>query len=212
MFGIYFEDRYDAAQQLLPLLEKFKDDPNTILLAIPRGALEMGNFFRDKLRIPLDIVVTKKIGAPDNEEYAVGSVAPDGSMQVDSSVISSLRIPQKYLDMKAQELKKLIDERYKAYRGTSILPDLKNKTVIIIDDGIATGFTTLAAVQYVKTQKPHKVILAVPVAAPDSFKKLQKEVDEIICLKTPWNFSAVGQFYKNFPQVSDKEAKELLHF
>lgn len=207
-----FKDRHDAARQLLPKLEEYKGDKNTILLAIPRGALEMGAVLRDELELPLDIVVTKKIGAPGNDEYAIGSVGPDGSYDINREVVEEYGIPDTYTKGEAKRLQHVIKRRYEDYRGNKPLPKLKNKIVIVVDDGIATGFTTLAAVRYIKSQKPKKVILAVAVSAPDSYRKLKKEVDELICLDLPDDFMAVGQFYQNFPQVSDEEAKNLLGF
>lgn len=205
-----FEDRQDAARKLLPELEKYKGQKDTLLLAIPRGALEMGAVLRDELKIPLDIVVTKKIGAPGNEEFAIGVVGPDGNYTYDEEVLNSYNIPLSYIEDEAKRLQHVIKRRYEDYRGDPQPPDLKGKTCIIIDDGIATGNTTKAAAQYLKRQKAAKVVLAVPVAAPDSAEKLEKEVDEFICLSRPFGFFAVGQFYRNFPQVSDEEAKELL--
>ncbi len=212
MFGKLYKDRYDAARKLIPKLEKYKGDKDAIILAIPRGALEMGVVLRDKLGLPLDIVVTKKIGAPGNEEYAIGSVGPDGSVQANKEVVASYGIPQSYIDDEAKRLQHVIRRRYEEYRGDPTPPDLKGKTVIVVDDGIATGFTTLAAVQYIRKQNPQKIVLAVPVAATDSHKKLEKEVDEMICLDVRSDFFAVGQFYQNFSQVEDEEAKRLLNF
>jgi len=214
MFGSkMYKDRYDAAKQLLPELEKYKGKKDVMILAIPRGALEMGAFLRDELKLPLDIVVTKKIGAPGNEEYAIGSVGPDGSVQVNEDVVASYGIPQSYIQDEAKRLQHVIKRRYEEYRaGDPTPPDLKDKVVIVVDDGIATGFTTLAAVQYIRKQKPKKIILAVPVAAADSHAKLKKEVDEMICPEVRSDFFAVGQFYETFNQVSDEEAKKLLDF
>lgn len=205
-----FKDRQDAAEQLIPKLEKYKGNKDAIILAIPRGALEMGAFLRDKLDLPLDIVVTKKIGAPGNEEYAIGVVGPDGEKQVNKGVISMYGIPQEYIDDEARRLKHVIKRRYEDYRGDPNPPDLKDKICIVIDDGIATGFTTFAAVQYIRRQKPKKIVLAVPVSAVDSYEKLKKEVDEMICLSVREDFFAVGQFYDIFGQVEDEEAIKLL--
>jgi len=205
-----FKDRVDAAHQLAAKLQEYKGDKNAILLAIPRGALQLGAVLRDELKIPLDIVVTKKIGAPGNEEYAIGSVAPDGSVDVNQEAVSMYGIPESYIKDEAQRLKHVIKRRYEEYRGSPELPNLKNKIVIVVDDGIATGFTTRAAVRYIRSQKPKKIVLAVPVSAVDSAEKLKKEVDEFICLETPEDFYAVGQFYEIFPQVEDEEAKRLL--
>lgn len=210
MFGKMYKDRVDAAKKLLPKLKKFKDDKDAVILAIPRGALELGAVLRDKLGIPLDIVVTKKIGAPGNDEYAIGSVGPDGKASVNESVIAEMGIPEKYIDEKSAELKKMIRERYVDYRGDPEPPDLKGKTVIVVDDGIATGFTILAAVKYIRSKKPKKIVVAVPVSARDSYEKLKAEVDEMICPDVPMFFAAVGQFYDVFREVTDEEAKKLL--
>jgi len=212
MFNKLFKDRYDAAHQLIPELKKYKGDKDAILLAIPRGALEMGAVLRDELKISLDIVVTKKIGAPGNEEYAIGSVGPDGSVQVNEDVIASYGIPSSYIQDEAKRLQHVIKRRYEDYRGDPKPPNLKDKIVIVVDDGIATGFTTLAAVQYIRKQKPKKIVLATPVSAVDSYEKLKKEVDEMICLDVRSDFFAVGQFYQVFNQVEDDEAKKLLDF
>lgn len=207
-----YKDRFDAARQLIPKLKKYKGGKNTILLAIPRGALVIGAVLRDELNIPLDIVVTKKISAPGNEEYAIGSVGPDGSIQTNLEVISAYGIPQTYIDEEAKRLQHIIQRRYQEYRDNPIPPDLKGKIVIVIDDGIATGFTASAAIQSIRKQKPQKIILAIPVAASDSYEKLKKEVDELICLEIRDDFYAVGQFYQIFEQVDDQKAKELLNF
>ena len=214
MFGAkMYKDRIDAARQLLPKLEKYKGKKDTLILAIPRGALEMGAVLRDELKIPLDIVVTKKIGAPGNEEYAIGSVAPNGNVEINQEIIASYGIPPSYIQDEAQRLQHVIKRRYEDYRGGDPNPpDLKGKVVIVVDDGIATGFTTLAAIKYIRTQKPKKIILATPVAATDSYDKLEEEVDEMICPEVRSDFYAVGQFYEVFNQVSDEEAKKLLDF
>lgn len=205
-----FKDRQDAAEKLIPKLEKYKGNKDAIILAIPRGALEMGAVLRDKLNLPLDIVVTKKIGAPGNEEYAIGVVGPDGESQINEGVVRMYGIPKSYIDDEAQRLKHAIKRRYEDYRGDPNPPDLKNKICIVVDDGIATGFTTLAAIQYIRRQKPEKIVLAVPVSAVDSHDKLKKEVDEMICLSVREDFFAVGQFYETFGQVEDDEAIKLL--
>jgi len=205
-----FKDRIDAAQQLLPKLEKYKGNKDAIILAIPRGALEMGAVLRDKLNLPLDIVVTKKIGAPGNEEYAIGVVGPDGKKQINKDATQMYGIPDEYINDEAKRLQHVIKRRYEDYRGDPTPPDLKNKICIVVDDGIATGFTTLAAIQYIRRQKPEKIVLAVPVSAIDSHDKLKKEVDEMICLSIREDFFAVGQFYDYFAQVEDDEAIKLL--
>lgn len=205
-----FENRPSAAEKLIPALKKYAGDKNAIILAIPRGALEIGEVLRDKLKLPLDIVVTKKIGAPGNEEFAIGVVGPDGKYSCSESVLATYKIPISYVEDEAQRLKHVIKRRYEDYRGSPTPPDLKGKTCIIVDDGIATGHTAEAAVDYLKRQGAKKIVLAVPVSAADSAARLEKKVDEFICLERPEDFYAVGQFYSDFPQVSDEKAKEIL--
>jgi len=205
-----FEDRRKAAEKLSEALKEYKGNKDAIILAIPRGALEIGEVLREKLELPLDIVVTKKIGAPGNEEFAIGVVGPDGQYSCNEDVLATYGIPMSYVKEEAERLKHVIKRRYEDYRGSATPPDLKGKTCIIVDDGIATGHTTEAAVQYLRRQKAKKIVLAVPVSAVDSAARLEKEVDEFICLERPRDFFAVGQFYDIFPQVSDEEAKEIL--
>ena len=206
-----FTDRRQAAERLADALKKYKDDKNAVLLAIPRGALEIGEVLRNKLNLPLDIVVTKKIGAPGNEEFAIGVVDPEGNTICNEDNIAAYGIPMSYVQDEAQRLKHVIKRRYEDYRGSAEPPEVKGKICIVIDDGIATGHTTEAAVQYLKHQKAGKVVLAVPVSASDTAEKLKKEADEFICLEKPSDFYAVGQFYENFPQVSDEEAIRILN-
>ena len=207
-----YKNREDAARRLLPDIGKYKNHKNAVILAIPRGALEIGAVLRDSLNIPLDIIVTKKISAPGNEEYAIGSVSPDGSVQVDQNAIMAYGIPQSYINNEAERLTRMIRRRYEEYRGDPEPPDLKGKVVIVTDDGIATGFTVMAAIRYVRKQNPKKIILVAPVSASDSYEKLKKETDEIICPAVREDFFAVGQFYETFDQVSDEDAKKLLDF
>jgi len=205
-----YEDRKDAAEKLIPALEKYKGAKDAVILAIPRGALEIGEVLREKLNLPLDIVVTKKIGAPGNEEFAIGVVDPDGNFTYNQEVAATYSIPLSYIKEEAERLKHVIKRRYEDYRGSPTPPDLKGKICIVVDDGIATGHTTEAAVKYLRHQKANKIVLAVPVSAVDSAARLEKEVDEFICLERPLDFYAVGQFYADFPQVSDEEAKKIL--
>ncbi len=203
-----FQNRRDAAEKLAATLRRYAGNPGAILLAIPRGALEIGAILREQLKLPLDIVVTKKIGAPGNEEFAVGAVDPEGEVTENPQAYG---LPQGYLKEEAERLKHVIKRRYREYRGDRPLPELKNKIVILVDDGIATGLTTQAALRYITRQKPQKIVVAVPVCAADTAERMKKEVDEWICLEEPEDFYAVGQFYQNFPQVSDEEAKKLLN-
>ncbi len=139
-------------------------------------------------------------------------MAPDGSVELNREAVDSYGIPPHYIEGEAERLKHVIRRRYEDYRGDPTPPNLKGKIAIVVDDGIATGFTTQAAIHYIRRQKPKKIVLAVPVSARDSYEKLKPLVDELICLGTPSDFYAVGQFYETFNQVEDKQAKKLLAF
>lgn len=203
-----FKDRFDAAEKLAPLLEKYKADPSAILAAIPRGAVELGSVLSQKLDLPLTVIITKKIGAPGNPEYAIGAVAPDGEVILNPDAKGL--VSGEYLASESKRLFEEIRKKYLAFTGSESPPDVAGKTVIILDDGIATGSTVLAAIKYLKRAGAKKIIVAVPVAATDSLKKIQAEADETICLHTPDWFAAVGQFYENFRQVEDNEVIKML--
>jgi putative phosphoribosyl transferase len=205
-----FKDRIDAAEKLLPHLKKYASAKDTIIAAIPRGSLQMGFELHKELNLPLDIVVTKKIPYPGNEEYAIGSIGPGGEVLLNKNEIGYSQISDEYLKKQKEELTAEIKKRYALYRGTPEIPSFKGKTVILIDDGIATGFTMKAAVEYLKHTQAAKIVVAVPVSAVDAAHEIKELADEFICLDTPAFFYAVGQFYENFPQVSDEEAKKYL--
>ena len=218
-----YQNRIEAAQRLLPLLKKYSDAPDTVVLAIPRGALQIGAVLARELHLPLDIVVTKKIPAPGNEEYAIGAIAPDGEILLNEEMVRMYALPEGYLKGVAGKLMTDIERRYHTYRAKrssgepvnsgldSMYPDLAGKTVILTDDGIATGFTMKAAIEYLYRQKVKKIIVAVPVSSPDSAEEIKKIADEFVCPYLPAVFSAVAQFYDEFPQVSDEEAAQYLN-
>jgi len=206
---MYFKNRNDAGKKLAERLVKYKNKKDTIILAIPRGSLQIGFVLAKELKLPLDIIIVKKIPHPSNPEYAIGAVGINESI-VNEDVIKSEGVSENYINNVTKELTKAIEERYKRYRGEKSLPDLKGKIVILIDDGIATGYTMLAGVNIIRKQNPKKIVLAVPVAPPSSLDKFKGLVDELICLETPDMFSAIGEFYEDFSQVEDKDAIRLL--
>lgn len=200
-----FKDRHQAGRLLAAELTKYKNK-DAIILAIPRGGLELGIELSKALSLPLDILITKKIGFPGNPEYAIGAVGPGGEYIVNKEEISRSDISESYIRAEVADLKIKIDEKYERYRGNKKPPELKDKIVIITDDGIATGFTMALSLQIIKKQKPKKIVVAIPVGPPDSIERLKSFADEVICLETPRMFFAIGQFYEEFNQVSDKEA------
>ncbi len=204
-----FTDRFDAAKQLSRKLEQYKGNKDAIILAIPRGALQIGFQMAKDLRLKLDIIITKKIGHPYSSEFAIGSVGL-GEVILDKDIIAMEGIPEEYVDRQIKDLEETIKQRYERYRGKKPFPNLNGKIVIITDDGIATGHTMLAAIRIIKKQNPKKIVVAVPVAPPDAIERLQQEADEVVCLLAPEIFFAIGEFYKSFEQVEDDEAIRYL--
>ncbi len=200
-----YRDRQDAAHQLVPLLQDYKNQDDVIILAVPRGALEIGVILAQELQAPLDVIFVKKIGAPGNPELAIGAVSMNHM-----KIASEYQQYTDYIDEQVKEIRKTIKERTLKYRGDAPTLDLKDKVVIITDDGVATGKTLIAAIDMVKKHNPKKIIVAIPVGPYDTIEKIKKMVDKVICLETPVSFMAVGQFYKRFPQVEDETAIELL--
>lgn len=201
-----FRNRQEAGQKLAEeVRRRFPKIEEGIVLALPRGGVILGAEVAKLLGLSLDIIVTRKIGAPMNPEYAIAAVSEH------EIIISPREGPdQKYLGRETKRERQEITRRLKEYRGNKPKIDLKNKTIILVDDGLATGLTMEVAVKEVKSQSPQKIMVAVPVAPPETARKLKSQVDEIIVLNIEPMFYAVGQFYENFPQVTDEEVKKLL--
>lgn len=197
-----FSDRIDAGKRLGKRLDFLKEQ-NPLVLAIPRGGVVIADAIATALGCKLDIIVSRKIGSPHNPELAIGAVMHDGSYFPNTEVVRMLQVPQSYIDLEKSIQMKEIERRLINYRGSTQY-DLMDKTIIIVDDGIATGATILVATLWVKKQKPKKVIVAVPVGSKDSIQKLREIADEAIALYVPDFFNAVGEFYKDFEQVEDE--------
>lgn len=201
-----FTDRKDAAEQLTRELAEYQDKP-VVVLAIPRGGLPIGSILAKYLKAPLDVVLSKKIGHPSNKEYAIGAVSLE-----DITLSPNEQFSEKYINTETENIRELLRKRDKEYHKDSQPVNLKDKVVIITDDGIATGNTLLSTVMLAQKQQPREIIIAIPVAPPSSVQKLKNtpEINKVICLETPYNFSAVGQFYEDFRPVSDEEAIKIL--
>tara|TARA_R110000823_G_scaffold16399_1_gene52449 strand:+ start:938 stop:1579 length:642 start_codon:yes stop_codon:yes gene_type:complete len=201
-----FRDRIDAGRQLSEKLMKFKEE-DVVVLAIPRGGLPLGAIVAKTLEAPLDVALTKKIGHPSNKEFAIGAVSLD-----DIVLTNTMGVTQGYITEETKHIREKLLKRHDEYYKKRLPQNVKNKTVIIVDDGIATGNTLLATIELVSKQRPKKIIVAIPVAPNSAIKKLEntQKIDEVICLHVPYNFQAVGQFYEDFYQVSDQEAIQLL--
>ncbi|NLZ53258.1 MAG: phosphoribosyltransferase [Thermoanaerobacteraceae bacterium] len=205
-----FQDRNDAGMQLAENLKMYKDDLDSIVFAIPRGGVIIADVVCDKLNLPMDIVVTKKIGAPYNEELAIGAVDTKGGKILNHNAINMLRVSEDYIEKEAGRKAEEARARLKKYRGTDKYDVLSGKNAIVVDDGIATGFTVISAINFLKELEPKKLILGTPVIAPDTRTEIKKLVDELICVISKEPFYAVGQFYKKFTQVSDFEVMNVL--
>lgn len=205
-----FKNREEAgrllAEKLFPL--KGKD---LIVLGIPRGGVVLGKVIADCLGCPLDVVVVKKLGAPYNPELAIGAISLGGVVYWDENLCKSVGVGEEYKNEELRIKNYELVEREKYLRSDRGQLDLEGKIVILTDDGVATGATTIAAVRATRKMRPSKIILAVPVIAADTIEKIKVEVDELIYLEAPIDFYAVGQFYGEFGQVEDEEVKEILN-
>lgn len=205
-----FEDRRDAGKQLARVLKEYEGKKDTVAIGLPRGGVITAAVVAEELNLPLDIVVPRKIGAPGHEEFALGALCEEGNTILDQSTVDYLQVSKEYLDAKIAEEKAEAQRRLKKYRGNRPPLDLKGKTAILIDDGIATGSTMRAAIASAKRKGAKKVVVAVPVTARDSAKTISSEADELIYLDAPLFFDAVGRFYNTFEQTEDGEVVEIM--
>lgn len=205
-----FTTREEAGYQLAQQLAAYKQQKDTLVLAIPRGGVLVGRAIADRLDLPLDVLVVKKLGAPANPELAIGAVSSNGVTVVDKELIATLGVSEAYLESEIAGKIQEVKSRESLLRSGKRKPPIKGRCLIVVDDGIATGATIEAAINYLRKHQPAKIILAVPVGPRDTMRKLKKLADEVVVLAEPENFSAVGEFYESFPQVGDEEVRELL--
>ena len=201
-----FRDREEAGRLLAAALTSYEADESVVVLAIPRGAVVMGAEIARALGAPLDLVIVAKIGAPGNPEFAAGAIDQDGNIMRNPSAGVSME----HLRETGEEARREIERRLDAYRGGRRELDVAGKTAIVVDDGVATGFTALKAVDFVRRRGAERIVLAVPVIARDAAAMLEADVDELVALERPRVFLAVGGFYHDFGQVSDEEVQAIL--
>lgn len=203
-----YEDREEAGKLLAIKLKKYSKI-DAVILAIPRGGIPLGFIISKKLNLPLQVVLSKKIGHPSHKEFAIGAVTLKSRILSDAAA----NISSEYIEEETKNIRRLLTERYKDYYENREPLQLKGKTLIIVDDGIATGNTMLSIIKMLHDEKPNKIVVAIPVASTDAIEKLETSpyVDEVICPLVPNYFQAVGQFYRNFDQVDDREVKQLLN-
>jgi len=201
-----FRDRTDAAFQLAVPLMSYKNQ-DAVVVAVPRGGVPMGAIIAKELQLPLDVILAKKISHPLQSEYSIGTITLEGRIITDPEGISA-----SYIDSETQRIRTLLEKRYQQYYSNYSPTPLKDKIVLLIDDGIATGNTLITAVKLVAQQQPNKIVVAIPVSSPSALQKLYKtaEVNKVVCLHAPADFRMVGHFYRDFQQVSDEKVLAVL--
>ena len=203
-----FKNRIEAANLLADKLETYRGK-NAIVLAIPRGGVPLGYVIAQHLHLPLEVVLSKKIGHPLHKEFAIGAVTLKSLILSDAAS----QVSNSYVEEEIKKIRALLSKRYQDYYGNKKAQELKDKILIVVDDGIATGNTIISTIKMLHDEQPEKIVVAIPVSSQSALQKLKKStfIDDIICLHSPSHFRAVGQFYQNFDQVDDAEVKTLLN-
>lgn len=205
-----YNDRQDAGRKLAERLGTYRDRPDVIVLGLPRGGVPVAFEVAQALHAPLDVYLVRKLGVPGHEELAMGAIATGGVMQLNREVIDELRIPDEVIRTVSLREWQELARRESLYRGDSPPPEVTGKTVILVDDGLATGSTMRAAISALKKRGPERIVVAVPVAARQTCELLSSEVDEVICPHMPDQFYAVGLWYRDFSPTSDEQVRKLL--
>jgi putative phosphoribosyl transferase len=205
-----YHDRTQAGCILASMLTTYTNRRDVLILALPRGGVPVAYEVANALHVPLDVFLVRKLGVPGHEELAMGAIATGGIRVINEEVVRSLHIPPQVLDAVAFREEQELERREQLYRDDQPSPVVHNQTVILIDDGLATGATMRAAVHALQVQEPTKIVVAVPVAAYATYRQFRAEVDEIICAQIPEVFSGVGWWYEDFAQISDQQVRELL--
>jgi putative phosphoribosyl transferase len=207
---MYFRDRREAGRQLARHLAAYANRPDVLVLALPRGGVPVACEVARALDAPLEVFLVRKLGLPGHEELAMGAVASGGVRVLNRDVVEALRIPPEIIDAVANRELQELERREREYRGDRPLPDVRGKTVILVDDGLATGSTMRAAAEALRQQGPARLVVAVPAGSPQTCDEFRDEVDEIVCAITPEPFYAVGLWYDDFSQTTDDQGRELL--
>lgn len=205
-----FRDRSEAGKYLATKLSQYKGHEDLLVLALPRGGVPVAFEVAQALRVPMDIFLVRKLGVPGHEELAMGAIATGGVRVLNEDTVDYLGIPADVIDSIAETELKELKRRELVYRGNRPAPDVKGKTLILIDDGLATGSTIRAAAQALRRREPARIIVAVPVSAPQTCDEYRIGVDEIVCAVTPEPFFGVGKWYLDFSQTTDEEVRDLL--
>jgi putative phosphoribosyl transferase len=209
-FSRPFRNRLHAGQFLAERLRKFANRPDVLVLALPRGGVPVAHEVAKALHVAMDLFLVRKLGVPGHEELAMGAVASGGLRVLNDDVVRSLGIPPSAIDFVVSKELVELSRREQAYRGSRPEPEIRGRTIILVDDGLATGSTMRAAAQALDTKGPAKIIVAVPIAASETCEALSREVDEVVCALTPEPFHAVGLWYDDFDQTTDDDVRALL--
>jgi len=205
-----FQNRSEAGQMLATKLAAYARRSDVIVLALPRGGVPVAFEVAHALRAPLDVFIVRKLGVPGHDELAMGAIATGGVRVLNEDVVGALGLSAKVIDAVAAREERELERRERIYRGARTPPEVRERTVILVDDGLATGSTMRAAVAALRKQRPARIVVAVPVAAPETCEEFKTEVDETVCAATPRMFNGVGRWYEDFSQTSDDEVHELL--
>jgi predicted phosphoribosyltransferase len=205
-----FSDRRDAGRELAAQLRKYRGEPGLLVLALPRGGVPVAYEVAQALGAPLDVFVVRKLGVPGHEEFAMGAIASGGVRVLNDDAVEGLSIPPAVIDAVAQRERRELERREREYRDGRPAPEVRGLTVILVDDGLATGATMLAAVKALRQQEPKRIVVAVPAGSPSTCHQLRGEADEVICAIEPEPFMAVGAWYDDFSQTTDQEVRDLL--
>jgi putative phosphoribosyl transferase len=205
-----FRDRRDAGRRLAAELSAYADQSDVLVLALPRGGVPVAYEVARALHAPLDIFMVRKLGFPGYEELAMGAIATGGVRVLDEDLLRMLEIPTEVIELVTATEMQELERRERKYRGDRPPPDVQGRTVILVDDGLATGSTMRAAIAALRKEGAKKIVVAVPVAPPDTCAALKSQVDDIVCAVTPEPFRAVGLWYEDFSQTSDEEVRDLI--
>ena len=208
--AMIYRDRGEAGRRLAAQLTNYANRPNVLVLALPRGGVPVAFEVARALRAPLDIFLVRKLGVPGHEELAMGAIATGGVRVLNEETLRYLHVPDAVIDAVAADELRELERREQLYRGDKPAPDVKGKTVVLVDDGLATGSTMRAAAAALRQQQPARIVVAVPVSARQTCDEYRMGVDEIICAITPEPFHAVGMWYADFSQTTDEEVRALL--
>jgi putative phosphoribosyl transferase len=205
-----FENRVDAGRKLAQELADYQDAPDVIVLALPRGGVPVAQEVAETLDAPLDIFLVRKLGLPGHEELAMGAIASGGIRVLNEAVVDSLDNPEAVIDEVIEREQGELERREQAYRGDRPFPEVEGRTVILVDDGLATGASMRAAVAGLRARNPKKIVVAVPTASPEKCEEFEDEVDEVVCAVTPQPFFGIGYWYNDFSQTTDEEVRQIL--